>query len=486
MMASSSAKGLPADPTEMSASALSAAIRKKKISSREVMEAYLSRIKRINPAYNAIISTRDEDALLAEAADADEALAHGDYRGWMHGMPHAVKDLANVKGMPTSYGSPLFAGTIAAEDDAAIARIRKAGAIFIAKTNTPEFGLGSQTYNPVFGATGCAYDPSLTAGGSSGGAAASLALHLVPVADGSDMMGSLRNPGAYNNVIGFRPSIGRVPGEPGDEQFYSRLGVSGPMGRNVEDTIKLLCTMAGSAPFDPRSGFEDKLDVDAFRPKRFDEVKIGWLGDYGGYLETEPGILSMCEAGLAKMASNGGVVEPVSAEFDMTRLWKTWLDLRNWSRVAFWPFYDDPKKRALMKPELNWEIEQSRSITGADLYRAANTRSDWFRALNKLFDKYEFLALPTAQVFSFSKETHWPKSINDKAMDTYHRWMEVVIGPTLAGLPTANVPVGFDDRGRAMGMQIFGRFGEDRAVLELASAYEGIVDWLSIRPKLPS
>ncbi|HOP20468.1 MAG TPA: amidase, partial [Amphiplicatus sp.] len=363
---------------------------------------------------------------------------------------------------------------------------RKAGAIFIAKTNTPEFGLGSQTYNPVFGATGCAYDPSLTAGGSSGGAAASLALHLVPVADGSDMMGSLRNPGAYNNVIGFRPSIGRVPGEPGDEQFYSRLGVSGPMGRNVEDTIKLLCTMAGSAPFDPRSGFEDKLDVDAFRPKRFDEVKIGWLGDYGGYLETEPGILSRCEAGLAKMASNGGVVEPVSAEFDMTRLWKTWLDLRNWSRVAFWPFYDDPKKRALMKPELNWEIEQSRSITGADLYRAANTRSDWFRALNKLFDKYEFLALPTAQVFSFSKETHWPKSINDKAMDTYHRWMEVVIGPTLAGLPTANVPVGFDDRGRAMGMQIFGRFGEDRAVLELASAYEGIVDWLSIRPKLPS
>ena len=480
--AAASAKGLPSDLTEMSALTLSTAIRKKKVSCREVMTAYLSRIERLNPICNAIVSLRDGDALLSEAADADAALTRGDYRGWMHGMPHAVKDLANVKGIPTSFGSPLFAGGMPAEDDVAIGRIRAEGAIFIGKTNTPEFGLGSQTYNPVFGATGCAYNPALTAGGSSGGAACALALHLVPVADGSDMMGSLRNPGAFNNVIGFRPSIGRVPSDPGDEQFYSRLGVSGPMGRNVEDAYRLLCTMAGAEAFDPLSGFEDSLDYKSFRPANLSGAKIGWLGDCRGYLAMEPGIIDLCEAGLRRLQEGGAIVEPADAKFDMARLWSAWLILRNWSRVSMYPLYDNAEKRSLLKPELIWEIERSKSISGADLHVAARTRSDWYIALDAMFGKFDFLALPTAQVFPFAKDVHWPSSINDRKMDTYHRWMEVVIGPTLAGLPTVNVPVGFDGQGRPMGMQLFGRYGADKSVLEFAAAYGELTDWLAFRP----
>jgi amidase len=210
------ASELPADLTDLGATALSAAIRQRAVSCREVMQAYLARSNRYNPVYNAIVSRVDDDLLLRQAAEADRELDGGRYRGWLHGMPHAVKDLANVAGLPTSYGSPLFAGTVAEADDLAIARIRTAGAIFIGKTNAPEFGYGSQSYNPVFGATGSAYDPALTAGGSSGGAACGLAAHMLPVADGSDMMGSLRNPGAYNNVIGFRPTQGRVPDVGGD------------------------------------------------------------------------------------------------------------------------------------------------------------------------------------------------------------------------------------------------------------------------------
>ena len=245
------ANELPADITDMSASVLSAAIRQRLVSCEDVMRAYLARIHRYNPVYNAIISLRNDDELIAEAIAADAELDAGNYRGWMHGMPHAVKDLANAEGLPTSMGSPLFAGQVADADDFMVSRIRDAGPIFIAKTNTPEFGMGSQSYNPVFGATGCGYDPALTAGGSSGGAACGLATRMLPVADGGDMMGSLRNPGAFNNVIGFRPTLGRVPEGGADDLFYLQLAVSGPMGRNTEDTIRLLCTQAGDSGLEP-------------------------------------------------------------------------------------------------------------------------------------------------------------------------------------------------------------------------------------------
>jgi amidase len=475
------ASDLPTDITAMTASQLSVAIRHRAVSCREVMQAYLARIDRYNLGYNAIVSRVDPDELLVQADIADQELEQGEVLGWMHGMPHAVKDLANVRGLPTSYGSPLFAGTIASDDDLAISRIRREGPIFIGKTNTPEFGFGSQSYNTVFGATGCAYDPSLTAGGSSGGAACGLATHMLPVADGSDMMGSLRNPGAFNNVIGFRPTQGRVP-DPGGDLFYQQLATDGPLGRNCEDTFRLLCTMAGQHSMSPLSLRDALPPAGRFAALPLKNLNIGWLGNYSGYLETEPGILELCETALQALAKNGSVIEPCAPDFELSRLWDTWLALRHWSANWARPLYDDVAKRKMLKPEVVFEVEGSLGLTAERVYAAGVARSEWFRALEMLFDRYDFLALPTAQVFPFPKDVHWPTKINDRNMDTYHRWMEVVIGGTLAGLPIVNVPVGFDARGRPMGMQLLGPFGADQRVLELGRAYEQVTDFLDQRP----
>lgn len=480
------ASEIPSDLTELSASQLSAAIRQQHVRCVDVMQAYLERIHRFNPVYNAIVSMVPDDSLLAQAELADKALNNEEYWGWMHGMPHAIKNLADAKGLETSSGSPIFAGTIAEDDDLHVARIRSQGAIFIGKTNTPEFGLGSQSYNPVHGVTGSAYDPNLTAGGSSGGAACGMATHMLPIAEGSDMMGSLRNPGAFNNVIGFRPTQGRVPGVPQSDLFYDQLSTNGPMGRNVEDTIRLLGTMAG---YDSRSplSLRDKIPAfDAFRQQDISGFRIGWMGDYDGYLATEPGVIPLCEAALAILGSAGAAVEKCQPDYDMARLWQTWLTFRHWSMIGDKEFYDDPETRKLLKPEYIWEIEGSFEMSAARVAEAATDRSDWYRALLTLFETYDILALPTAQVFPFSKDIHWPRKINGKVMDTYHRWMEVVIGGTLSGLPVVNLPAGFDSKGRPMGMQFIGRMGEDRKVLEFAMAYEGITDFLDRRPTMPA
>lgn len=475
---------LPADPTDMSASELSAAIREVHVSCVEVMQAYLARIHRYNPVYNAIVSMVDDEVLIGQAELADRALENNEYWGWMHGMPHAVKDLAHAEGLPTSNGSPIFAGTIAAADDLMIAKIRAQGAIFIGKTNVPEFGMGSQSYNPVFGATGSAWDPGLTAGGSSGGAACGLGTRMLPVADGSDLMGSLRNPGAFNNVIGFRPTQGRVVGRLGGDLFYQQMGTGGPMGRNSEDTYRLLHTIAGPEAESPLSLRDRVAPPGEFRPLGLQGVKIGWMADFGGYLPMERGILDLCESSLGVLVEHGASVEPCTPQYDMGRLWQTWLTLRHWTRHAMQPLYDDKNTRKLLKPEAVWEIEGSFDVSAETVYHAGIARADWFRALYSLFERYDFLAVPTAQVFPFPKDVHWPKRIGRKKMDTYHRWMEVVIGGSLAGVPVVNVPVGFDDRDRPMGMQILAPFGEDRRVLEFAAAYEQVTGHLDRRPDL--
>jgi amidase len=480
------ASDLPSDLTDLSASKLSAAIRQRHVSCTEVMQAYLARIHRLNPVYNAIVSMPADDALLAQARQADRALEKGEYRGWMHGMPHAVKDLANAKGLETSYGSPIYAGTVAGDDDLHVARIRAQGAIFIGKTNAPEFGLGSQSYNPVHGTTKCAYDPALTSGGSSGGAACGMATHMLPVADGSDMMGSLRNPAAFNNVIGFRPSQGRVPGIPSNDLFYQQLATDGPMGRNAEDTIRLLGTMAG---FDARAplSLRDAVPAhDVFRQPELDGYRIGWMADYAGYLPTEPGLLDLCSRSLEGLTAHGAIVEACKPDYGMARLWQTWLTLRHWAIGSARDLYDDLEKRKLLKPELVWEIEGSFGIEAATVAQAGIARADWYRALLELHGRYDILALPTSQVFPFDATVHWPESIGGKTMDTYHRWMEVVIGGTLAGLPVVNLPAGFDARGRPMGIQFIGRMGEDRKVLEFAMAHESVSGYLNVRPALPA
>jgi amidase len=479
-----SAESITADPTVLSASALSRAIRQGKFSCVDVMHSYLSRIERYNPVYNAIVSLPDADHLLKQATLADQALDQGEYWGWMHGMPHAVKDLANVRDLETSQGSPIFAGTVADADDLFVSRIRKQGAIFIGKTNTPEFGYGSQSYNPVHGTTRNAYDPKLTAGGSSGGAAVGLASHMLPVADGSDMMGSLRNPAAFNNVIGFRPSQGRVPKFPGSDLYYQQLAVHGPMGRNVEDTIRLLGTMAGYDARFPLSLRNRIPPFEAFRVTDLNGLRIGWMRDFNGYLETEPGVLDLCEQSLQVLSAKGAIVENCMPEYDMARLWQTWLTLRHWSAGWARSLYDDPDKRKLLKPEVIFEVEGSIDMLASRVRAAGIARADWDRALHELFQQYDFLVLPSAQVFPFGADRHWPKMINDKKMDTYHRWMEVVIGATLAGVPVVNLPAGFDQRGRPMGMQFMGRSGEDVTVLEFALVYEAVTEYLLRRPDL--
>lgn len=477
-MSSSLAQALPTDVTAMSASQLSAAIRARQVSCVEVMQAYLARIHRHNPVYNAIVSMLDDDTLIEQARDADRALDRDEYRGWMHGMPHAVKDLADAAGLETSRGSRIYAGTFSDEDDLHVARMRAQGAIFIGKTNVPELGMGSQSYNEVHGTTVNAYDPELTAGGSSGGAACGMATRMLPIADGSDMMGSLRNPAAFNNVIGFRPSQGRVPRVPSNDFYYSQLSVDGPMGRNVEDTIRLLVTLSGYDARAPLSLRDALPSHEAFRAPALSGRRIGWMGDYEGYLATEPGILDLCTASLEMLAADGVIIEDCRPGYDMARLWQTWLTLRHWSQTGNQSLYENPETRALLKPEIVWEIEGSIDMPAERVTEAAVARADWYLALNTLFARYDLLALPTSQVFPFPADVHWPKSINGRDMDTYHRWMEVVIGGTLAGLPVVNVPVGFDGRGRPMGMQLIGRMGQDRAVLEFALAYEALTNHL--------
>lgn len=478
------AQELPARITGMTASQLSAAIRTRQVSCVEVMRAYLARIHRYNPVYNVVVSLIDDDTLVAQAELADRALEKDEYWGWMHGMPHAVKNLSNAAGLETSYGSRIFAGTIAEEDALHVARIRAQGAIFIGKTNTPEFGLGSQSYNEVHGTTKNAYDPGLTAGGSSGGAAAGMATQLLPIADGSDFMGSLRNPAGFNNVIGFRPSYGRVPSFPSDDLFYRQLSTNGPMGRNVEDTIRLLGTMAGFDSRVPLSLRDELPAYEMFQAADFAGFRIGWMGNYDGYLAIEPGVLELCERSLDGLAALGALVEPCQPAYDMARLWETWLTLRHWAQGSRKDLYDNPETRALLKPELIWEIEGSFDMPAARISAAAVARADWYGVLHALFERYDILALPTAQVFPFSADVHWPESIDGRVMDTYHRWMEVVIGATLAGLPVVNLPAGFDERGRPMGIQFIGPTGHDREVLEFAMAYEAQTDYLDQRPVL--
>ncbi|MEO8935667.1 MAG: amidase [Burkholderiaceae bacterium] len=463
--------------TALTAVQLSQAIRSRAVSCVEVMTAYLSQIERFNPRVNAIVSLQRPDDLLAQAARRDVALAQalrtGDTVGWMHGFPHATKDLTSTAGMVTTQGSPLFASFVPDHDSILVERLRAAGAILIGKTNVPEFGLGSHTYNAVFGTTGNAFDPSKSAGGSSGGAAVALALNLLPVADGSDFMGSLRNPAGWNNVFGFRPSYGRVPSGPAADVFFQQFGIEGPMARTVADLGMLLSTIAGYDDRAPLSLAGDGAGFASPLPRDFARTRIGWLGDHDGYLPMEAGVLDTCERALGHFETIGCTVDAARVDFSMERLWRTWLVMRAF-RVAgsLAATVVDRANRALVKPEARWEIAQGAKLTGAEIYQASVDRSTWYDALLRLFADFDFLVLPSAQVFPFDKTIAWPRSIAGRPMDTYHRWMEVVIGGTLAGLPVLCVPAGFGPAGLPIGLQIIGRPRADLDVLQVGYAYE--------------
>jgi amidase len=446
------------------------------------MEAFLTRIAGVNPRINAVVSLRDADELMREAAAADRELDDGRSRGFLHGMPFAIKDLSEAKDIRCTYGSAITRDFVPDFDDIHVARIRGAGAIIIGKTNVPEKGLGSHSYNPVFGVTRNPYDLTKSAGGSSGGAAAALAARILPLADGSDMMGSLRNPAAFNNVIGFRPTYGRIASLE-TELYLGQLSTNGPMGRTVADVAALLDIQSGYDFRDPMS--LPKGDFSRIKPLDNNGLRIGWLGDYHGYLAFEAGVLALCEAALEPFRTLGAEVEAVDPGFDMDRLWQGWKTMRHFlvsnGNAAD---YADPAKRALMKPELIWEIENGQNLTARDVHAASMIRSDWYRHILTLFERYDFLILPSAQVFPFDADIHWPAEIAGRSMDTYHRWMEVVIGPTMAGLPVAAMPAGFSENGLPTGIQIIGPPRADRRVLEMAAAYEQATDWLDRAPEI--
>jgi amidase len=459
---------------ELSATALSQAIHSREVSCVEVLDAYLAQIDRLNPVVNAIVAHADRDALHAQARERDDQLGQGRSLGPMHGFPQAPKDIMPVAGMVTTRGSPIFRGQVTPADAVVFERMRAGGALFIGRTNTPEFGLGGHTYNPVYGATRNAFDPARSAGGSSGGAGVAVALRMLPVADGSDMMGSLRTPAAFNNVYGLRTSVGCVPHGPTEEVFFQQFSVAGPMARNIPDLAMLLAVQAG---FDARLPLTHRQaqGSDFLQPlaRDFRGTRIGWLGDLGGHLPTEPGVLDTCAAALRHFETAGCRVEAVLPAFDLEQLWRAWINLRSFAVAgANAALYHDPARRALLKPEAVWEIERGLQLSGMQVYDAARTRSAWYQALRGLFAQFDFLVMPSAQVFPFDVVLDWPHEVGGRAMDTYHRWMQAVVPATMAGLPALAAPAGFGAGGLPAGLQIIGPAQADAAVLQIGHAYD--------------
>ena len=407
----------------------------------------------------------------------------------MHGLPHAVKDLAETAGIASTSGSPLLRDHVPDIDALVVQRMRAAGCIVIGKTNVPEFGLGSHTFNDVFGPTRNPYDLGRTAGGSSGGAAVALATRMVPVADGSDYMGSLRNPAAWNAVFGFRPSRGRVPSLPARDAYLATMSTEGPMGRSVLDVAMLLGTQAGEHPAAPLS-LEGRLDelssTTSARAALGDgsslsATRVGWLGDLDGHLAYEDGILDVCTAGLGRLRSLGAEVDAARLASDLDATWRAWVVWRHLLICAGrGSLSAQPGARARMKPELLWEIDGGASLTVPDVVAASERRTAFAAEIASLFDRFDVLALPTTQVWPFPIDERWPAEIGSRAMDTYHRWMEVTIYATFAGLPAISVPVGFDARGLPAGMQLIGRPRGDIDLLRVAHAYETTIADLRI------
>ncbi len=451
---------------QTSARGLGALIAARKVSPVEVMREILGRIDAVNGPVNAIVSLRDREALMGEARLAEAMPAEG----WLHGVPVAIKDLVDVRGLRSTRGSVLLRDAVPLVDDGLARRLRAAGAIVIGKTNVPAFGLGSHTVNPVFGATRNPYDLGKSAGGSSGGAAVALALRMLPVADGSDMMGSLRNPAAWNNVYGFRPTAGVVPGEPRDGAIQHRLSTDGPMARDIDDLEALLATLSDGA-YRPGAG----------RMPR--QPRIGWLGDWGGAHATEPGILAQSETALRTMEALGWAVDPVAPPFPAAAIWEAWCILRQFTvAMTLGPYWRDEAQQAQLPPQAKWEITHGFARQVAEVEWAAETRAAWLAAARALFAQYDAVVLPSTQVWPFDVTARWPEAIGDRVMDTYHRWMEVVLPASLIGLPALALPAGFGSSGLPAGVQLIGAPGADAILMAMGQAYHAATDWPGARP----
>ena len=478
------------DITQLDASALSQAIHERRFSCVEVMQAFLARIDHLNPVFNAIVSRAPPDTLLAQARQCDNELAQGRSRGWLHGIPQAIKDTGDVLGFPSTRGSEVLQRNMPRSESIMVERMKAAGCIVIGKTNMPELGLGSHTFNTLFGATPNAWDLAVSAGGSSGGAAVALAQRLLPVADGSDFMGSLRNPAGWNHVFGMRPSQGRVPFGPGPDVWVDQLGTEGPMARTVRDLARLLATQAGHDPRQPLS-LQEKFDTRDLGQgtEALKGLRVGWLGDLGGYLALEEGIDEACREGLQHLQEGGADVQDARLDYNPEKLWDCWLV---WRRALVGPkvaaLLQLPGARDKIKPEALWEYDKSMQLSFMDFMKASQTRTAFYQQMLRLFGTFDVLALPVAQVWPFPLSERWPQQIAGRPMDTYHRWMECTLYATMAGLPAISLPAAFHAKHSwPMGIQLIAGPAADLHLLRVAAAYEQLRSpWLARRPDEPA
>jgi amidase len=470
----------PAAPSLCFTSAveMAALIRAKKLSAREALSEHLKQIDRLNPQVNAIITLIADQATIA-AARADEMQARGEILGPLHGLPVAHKDLLETAGVRTTFGSPLFQDNVPTHDNLLVTRMRAAGAIFLGKTNVPEFGAGSQTFNRVFGATRNPYDLTKTCGGSSGGAAVALSCGMVPVASGSDSGGSLRNPAAWCNIVGFRPSIGRVP-NPADRSGWSTLSTNGCLGRSSADLALALSTIAGpdiGAPLsinEPGSLFARPLE------RNFKGVRVAWFKELNG-IPIDPRVRAAVDAQRKTFESLGCVVE--QAEPDFTPAEISYRILRAWSSAAIFGkgLQQHPDG---FKDTLTAEIKEGLALSGNDITRAEIAHTEIWRRFQTFLESYEYFILPTTQLPPFDVNTPWPTEINGVHLTNYIDWMKSCWYISATGNPAVSVPAGFTPEGLPVGLQIVGRDKQDFSVLQLSHAFEQATNFGKRRPSI--
>jgi amidase len=439
-------------------------IRKKKASALEVMDAHLGQIERVNPKVNAIVTFLPEQAR-ARARKADEAQAQGAQLGALHGLPTAHKDLVETAGVRTTFGSRIFKDHVPDHDALVVERVRDAGAISVGKTNTPEFGAGSQTFNEVFGATHNPYDLSKTCGGSSGGAAVSLACRMLPIADGSDSGGSLRNPSAFCNVVGFRTAPGRVPG---NVASWGTLGVSGPMARTVADVALFLSVLAGPDPRCPIAITESGAKFAGSLERNLRGTRVAWFKDIGS-APFDHRIREVVNAQRKVFESLGCIVE--ETEPDWRGGAEAYQTLRALGYLA--GYGEHVRKHPdLVKDTIRWEVERGGRLSIADIVRAETQRGQVWDAMRRFQEKYEYFIVPSTQVPPFDITQPYVTEIEGVKMQTYLDWMQCCWMISIVECPSLSVPCGFTAEGLPVGLQIVGRHRDEFSVLQMAHAYE--------------
>jgi amidase len=457
---------------------LAAAIRERRLSAREVVGWHLERIEALNPRLNAVVSLRPE-AALAEADAADACVAAGERVGALHGLPIAIKDLEDTAGLTTTYGSRAFADHVPATDSLLVQRLRAAGAIIVGKTNTPEFGVGSHTFNEVFGVTRNPWALDRSAGGSSGGAGAALAAGLLPVADGSDHGGSIRNPASFNGVVGLRPTPGLVP-DSGSGDVWDTASVAGPMARTVGDLALMLGAICGSDAHSPLSYGHPFTFEGELRAGELAGVRVAWCPDLGG-LPIEPAVSAVLGEARAQMVELGCDVEDVA--LDLSAADEAFETLRGVAFArAFGP--DLAALREVAKETLVWNIERGLALDGAAVARAVAARSEVFTAVADLLARFDILAAAAAQVVPFPVELEYPTEIAGVSMPHYLGWMRVCSRITVSAHPVAAVPAGFTGGGLPVGLQLVGRYRGDHRLLEHAAAWEAASGLTARHPPL--